>query len=194
LQNRVDGNHLEYEMPVKSLCPGCREMVRFFIINAGSAQEGDWTGELWMHPSPSARRAKPVFDLLPPDLVGTYHDAIESYHSGIWRGAIGQARVVLEGVVKTLLSDIEGSPVDPRVSLAQLFDRLADKKDLATPIKDVSQVMRAGGNIASHFEAGREISTEMATEMLDLLDAFLDYLLLLPEQVERLRKRLEQAP
>lgn len=49
--------------------------------------------------------------------------------------------------------------------------------DLAKPITDVSEVMREGGNLASHFdEEGQPIGPELATEMLDLLDAFLDYL------------------
>jgi Domain of unknown function (DUF4145) len=194
LEHRVGPDQLAKGGPVKSVCPSCRQMVRFYLIEPGGKEGSDWTGELWLHPSPKVRRAKPLTGLLPPGLAHTYSDAIESYNHGLYRGAAGQARVVLEGAVKTLLTDIEGSPVDPREALARLLDELGKKKDLAKPIKDVSQVMREGGNLASHFNEDKPIGPDLATEMLDLLDAFLDYLLLLPQMVERLRDRLETAP
>ena len=81
--------------------------------------------------------------------------------------------------------------VGARSGLAELLQRLAETVDLAKPINDVSRVLKDGGNVASHFDAAKDVTHEMAAEMLDLLDALLDYLILTPQAVERLRERLE---
>lgn len=53
-------------------------------------------------------------------------------------------------------------------------------------------MLRDGGNVASHFDEGREITEEIASETLDLLEAFIEYLVLLPARTHRLTELLEQ--
>src|SRR5438128_1202145 len=99
LENRINANHLEHGQPVKVLCPGCCELVRFFIVEPGSEDGDGWTGQMWMHPAPRTREPLPVNGLLSDRLVADYRDAPSSFDHGLWRGAAQQARTVLEGVV-----------------------------------------------------------------------------------------------
>jgi hypothetical protein len=182
-ENRVNQNHLEEEMPVKAICPGCGKMVRFFILHANSATGKEWAGEIWMYPAPRSRSPLSLDGVLPRRLVADYRSALESYQHGLWRGAAQHARIVLEGVVKHLLTSGEGASKRPipgkQMSLAGSIQFLAEHTDLAKPIRDVAEVMREGGNVASHFDDRRDVNRTMATDMLDLLDAFVDYLVLL---------------
>lgn len=187
LEHRIHTDHLEHGHPVKVPCPGCGELVRFFIVEAGPSRGEDWTGEMWMHPAPRARTPLGIEGLLSDRLVADYNEALASYSHGLWRGAAQQARTVLEGVVATIL-DSFGVPIEG--PLAARLNLLAEKADLAKPIGDVGDVLREGGNLASHFDERSGIDELLASQMLDLLDAFIEYLILLPTQVARLKERL----
>jgi hypothetical protein len=185
----VTANNFEHEMPIKVLCPGCRSMVRFFIIDPGPESGDSWSGELWMHPTLPRPRRRAVEGLIPDQILTAYNEALESYGHGMWRPAAQGARVVLEGMVKAQLADI-ASDQSAKQPLAAQLATLAARIDLARPINDVAEVLKDGGNVASHFDEALSVTPEMAAEMLELLGTFIDYTLLTPKAVRRLREQL----
>jgi hypothetical protein len=143
-----------------------------------------------MYPAPRVRDGVDVQDVtdLTAGLIRDYRGALDSYEAGLWRPAASYARTIFEGIVKALLPESEKFDRNGRpLSLATLFERLATSRDLAQPIKNVGDVLREGGNLASHFEEGVEITPELATEVLDLLDSMMEYLFVIPRRVDRLK-------
>lgn len=177
-----------FGQPMSIVCPGCRKKARFLILDPSDAKGEGWTGELWMHPKPRYRQPLPVEGIFSTSLAADYRDALRSFEHGLWRPAAQSARVVLEGVVRSLLGT---NDLDSRATLHGRLKELSAHVDLAQPVNDVGDVLRDGGNLASHFEEGRSVSPQLAEEMLDLLDAFIEYLILLPQRVESLKQHLE---
>lgn len=171
----------------KTLCPGCGQLVRFWVVDATDEDVDRWPGSVWMHPDPVSRDRLPIDGLLPERLVKDYDAARAAFEHGIWRAAAQMARTVLEGVVTTRL----GEPREQR-PLGQLLQRLAEVGDLGEPIRTVGTTLRDGGNVASHFDDGHDVSAALAGEMLDLLDAFIEYLIILPERTTRLTEMLQR--
>lgn len=182
--------------PFQTSRPSCETEIRFYILNPGASVE-DWSGEIWMSPAAPARSDAAWDSLtgLSPRLGMDYKSLLGCYEHGLWRPTAQGARTLLEGIVKTLLpEDVQTDKNGHPLPLAKLFEMLAQEQDLAQPIKGVGEVLREGGNLASHFDAKRDIDQNLATEIFDLLDALIDYLLIIPERVARLKRLIAEAP
>ncbi len=53
------------------------------------------------------------------------------------------------------------------------------------PIEGVIDALQDGGNFASHFETGRTITPAIAGHVLDMLDAWIEYVYLIPQKVSQ---------
>lgn len=178
---------LQQGTPLLAACPGCQTPIQCYVF--GAQEEVGAEREIWIHPAPRAHDPLPLDESgeLPERLIRDYHAVLDCYASGHWRAATGQARIVLEGLVKHLLSQSRIDVSDSRRrTLGELFAELG-KRDLVKPIRDVGDVVREGGNLASHFDADRDITPELAGETLELLDSFINYMILIPERVTRLK-------
>jgi HEPN domain-containing protein len=157
------------------------------LIDPGP-EKADWPGEVWMHPEPPHRDRLELHSLVPDRLLNRYDEAVRAYEHGLWTSAAQSARSVLEGVILTLIDELpDGGQRTPMLS--ELLRSLADRYDLAGPVRGVAQTLQAGGNMASHFR-NSDFNQETAEAMLDMLDAFIEYLVVTPAQLERLRKLL----
>lgn len=70
--------------------------------------------------------------------------------------------------------------------LANLLQQLAEEIDLAQPLRELADALREGRNIGAHFDE-IDPTPEMAEKMLDLLDVIVEYLYLLPSQINELK-------
>ena len=103
--------------------------------------------------------------------MAAYAEVQAAYGYRIWRSATQQARVVLEGMVKTLLNEAGIDEVPNNLSRASFVGR---NRHLGVPIRQLGDALRAGGNLASHFDDRGDVTEELAVEMLDWLDAFIE--------------------
>jgi len=171
----------------KSLCPHCREQVVIFtLIDPGSTTGDGWEGEVWMHPDPPIRAALNLDGLVPRRLVHRYQQSLDAFRAGLWPFAAQGARATLEGLVK---HQIQTGDSDER-SLGLLLRELATT-DLGRPITDAGSVVRVGGNMGAHYTEV-DVDRETAAAVLDLLDAFFEYLVLVPHETERAREILDR--
>jgi hypothetical protein len=174
---------------IKSLCPHCRQQIVVFVMVDPGPTEGEhWEGEVWMHPDPPVREALALEGLVPERLMGRYQESLDAFRAGLWTFAAQGARATLEGLVKYQL----GADVADRRTLHQLLVDLATTTDLGRPIADAGAVLKVGGNLASHY-GPVDVDRETAAAVLDLLDAFFEYLVLVPLETERARRTIEQA-
>jgi hypothetical protein len=192
LEGRIGEDQVLSAAAAACPCPNCGVDVRFFIIDPTADPGESWQGELWIHPVPVERHALPLGELVSSRVLSTYADVGVAYGYHMWRAAAQQARVALEGIVKMLLNDAGVDAVPNNLSQELLL--LAEKHDLGAPIRRLGDALRAGGNLASHFDDRGDVTPELATEIVDLLDAFIQYFIILPNRVEALMRSLEAAP
>jgi hypothetical protein len=168
--------------------------VRFFVIDPTADPGEAWQGELWVHPAPLERRPLVLDGLVPARVLGAYREVNAAYEYHMWRAAAQQGRVVLEGVVKTLLVQAGVPREEVPGNLAQALLMLATRHDLGAPIRNLGDALRLGGNLASHFDDRGDVTPELADEILDLLDSFIEYFIVLPNRVDGLMRGLDAAP
>jgi hypothetical protein len=178
--------------PRQAHCGGCGGSVHFYTVKQPSTKSRNW---LWAHPSPEALHAtnEAVADalgVLHPALRQAYTDAAGSLRDGRWSAAVSEARRTLEGLVKHLLKD-RGATTSDR--LQQLIEKLASTVDLTRPLMDTAHTVRQGGNVGAHFDTEILADEPLANELLALVEAFVEYLLLLPSRVASLRDHLDGA-
>lgn len=174
-------------MPLISRCPRCSQLVTFVSL---PDRQGNRNTELFVHPSPKARTPVPVeeLDALPDGLKGAYGSAVRVYSAGEWRAAAALSRTVLEGLVKTLMPD--ENTRKRRRHLAESLRLLPQRVDLKLPLTEIADVVREGGSFAGYLELERDPDEAIATDMMDLMDVLIEYLLLLPGRVDRIHTRI----
>ena len=170
-------------------CPACRENSTLWIMNPEQFSNKAKTKckEMYIYPCPVLVREL----VLPSGSIGehalerAYSSAINAYNAGLWDSCATSCRKTLEGIVHVLNPNGKGT-------LYERLDKLFSEVNLSEPLLHVSESIRKGGNIASHFDLEKETDKEVATLMLDLLDYFLQYTFLLKEKAKELEKRLDE--
>lgn len=175
-------------------CPSCRAPSHFFAVCRPWAglPEQPHLEALYVHPDPADERPPvPGLAHAPVELQQAYLEALETFNSRAPVSAVlNQCRQTVEAIA------IAASPAEVvrrNTSLAGLLHDLPKSVNLGAPILDIATALRAAGNIGSHYQPGRKLPPEMREQMMDLLDAMLDYLFVIPRRVEAAREAVEQA-
>ncbi len=165
-------------------CPGCHEQARFWIIDPKPF--GDTQGRecqaLCIYPKPSlSREPMAGLDKIPEDIGRAYASTVNVFNAGEWTATAVLCRRVLEGIAKNLLpEDKQKRP------LAQQLSELASEIDLSRPLTSLAEAIRKGGNLGAHFDLDREPDEPTASQMVDLLEYLMEYLYVLPADVDSL--------
>ena len=112
----------------------------------------------------------------------------QTFNAGVWTATGTLCRRTLEGIVGEFLADTERGR-----SLAQNLGKLAGAAGFGESLVALSDALREGGNIASHFDPEKEPDQETAEAMLDLTEYLLEYIYALPKRIERLTVSLGQV-
>lgn len=171
-------------------CWGCNQLVTFVAMPRGAEKLADASAvDVFAYPAPDRIRSPleglsdvEVFD---EPLGRVYGSAIKAYNNRDWGGAAVHTGKVLEGLAKTLLPEDQH---DER--LYELLGSLPDHVDLEAPLVDLAHTIRKGRNLAAHFDQETETDQETARLLLDLLDELLEYLLVTPQHIEDLKRRI----
>ncbi len=171
-----------------SNCSGCSKQVRFWALDP--AKFGD-TGkqecdELCMHPTPKLQRQPMAgIDKAPDGVARAYVSAINVYNAREWNGTAVLAGRALEGLLKSLMP--EGKENQP---LARMLNDLPKEIDLTKTLTTLTDGLRKGRNLGAHFNLEKEADAEVAKMMIEFLEYFLEYLYILPAEVEELHNKL----
>lgn len=157
-------------------CPRCRQGSFVWIVEHDS---------MYIHPTPQLDR-QPIegYEALPERLQRAYKATLDVYNANVWTATANSCRRTLEGIVSELQPDAKGP-------LAQQLRELADNVDLAEPLVTLSQAVKEGGNLGSHFDLEKEPDREISEAMLELVEYFLEYVYTLPREIEDLNQKLE---
>ena len=169
-------------------CSGCRKRVRFWAIDPVKYGEtgGRECAELCMHPTAELdRQPMAGLDKVPGAVAKAYVSAINVYNAKEWNGTAVLTGRALEGLVKSLMPDGKKNQV-----LAQMLKDLPTEIDLSKTLTTLVDGLRKGRNLGAHFDLEREANQDVAEMMIEFLEYFLEYLYILPGQVEELHNQL----
>lgn len=171
-------------------CPACGERPTF--VWAPEEEEGH---ALFVHPRPAAVR-RPLQGVervaeMEGALLRTYRAAIDAFNAGQWVASTVLGGRALEGITRALVPESEREDTLP----AQLVE-LLEHRDLEQPILTLAEALRRSRDLADHFAGTLDPDPDAARDTLDLLDALVAYLFVLPDRVRRLRDHLagREAP
>lgn len=173
-------------MAASSQCPGCHQQVRFWVIDP--KPYGDTQGRecqsLCIYPKPTLNRNPMAgMDKIPTEIGRAYASTVNVYNAGEWTATAVLCRRVLEGIAKNLLPEEK-----QKKPLAQQLTDLTTEVDLAKPLTSLADAIRKGGNLGAHFDLEREPDETTASQMVDLLEYLMEYLYVLPADVDSLHK------
>lgn len=159
--------------------------MRFWAIDPKNVKDQSKECKaLGIYPKPTLKR-EPIsgIDKIPPDIGRAYVSTVSVFNAGVWPATATCCRRVVEGIAQNLLpEDMQNKP------LAQQLDELKTKVDLTKPLTSLADALRKGGNLGAHFDLAKEPDESTASQMVDLLEYLIEYLYILPAQVESLHK------
>jgi HEPN domain-containing protein len=166
----------------------------FFDVAIGDSARNANERTIYVHPDPPTHWIPAGLELQ-PDLSRAYRAAVSAFDAGQWVAVGVLVGRTLEGLLRHVLTD-SGDDLPRRTDLGALLVAISEsaKVDLGKPIKDLADVLRKGRNLAAHFSPDHQITREAAEELLDLLTALVEYLVLLPLRVDSLVDHLSREP
>jgi hypothetical protein len=172
-------------LPFEVTCPGCRGSVTILRLGGMSRENV----RIYVDHESPGREPVPGLEIVPdevisPKLKRAYQSALNVLAIGEVEATATSVRRVVEGITAGVLSDDK----DKRLPLAGRIKALAKETDaLAKPLMELSDALRAGGNLGAHFDDEAETSFTDASRMLDLLDYLITYLYVVPQQIHHFK-------
>ena len=177
-------------MSTHSNCPHCRKSVLFILVEISQVgNKPERRGKIYIYPSPKIRY--PVdgikeIEEFPSAISQAYISAINVYNVREWTATAVLCRRLLEGVAKTILPKEKQSD-----NLFNQIKALSDYRDLKQPITTLADAIRKGGNLGAHFDLERSPDEETTTLMLDLIESLIEYIFILPKQINHLHEKID---
>lgn len=173
------GKHLDDPkrgaMSASGHCPACQHHIGVWGVNEG----GEECADVYFHPDNYDYHELLREGVeLPEPLMRAYSSTVDAYNSGNFPATAVCCRRTLEGIFKYLLPEEERN-----VSLANAIESATARVDLAKPVKELSGVLRKGGNLGAHFDLQKEPDEHLAKAMVDLLEYLISYLYVLPKKI-----------
>jgi len=179
-------SHLQ-GVSMRGKCPTCDFKARF--IQVGEFDQSNY--KLFIHPTPKLVR-QPIHGVIDDSEIFSgkvkkaYVEAIDAYNAKQWIPAAIMCGRALEGITMSLL------PYEKRKSnFAKQLRELPNHIDINKTISDLTNGIRKGRNIAAHFDESLDIDETVAAMLLNLLDSIIDYLFVLPKNIEILDNQLQ---
>ena len=174
----------------QKLCSACGATVKFFG-NYFDFDDLDFEGRfkfvLFVLSTEGNLIQSPDFSAnISEPLNRAFVSAVASYNSGNYAAATVLGRRTLEGIFKSLVSE-----KDHRKKLNDLIELVAKENDLSAPLHKLSHAVREGGNLGAHFDLDKEPTEELAKILVSLVQYLIEFLYVLPSNIEKLEKALE---
>lgn len=115
-----------------------------------------------------------------------YESALNVFNVGEWNATSVLCRRVLEGITKDILP-----PDSKKQNLSRNLLELPKHLDLQKPILTLADALRKGGNLGAHFDLEKKPDKKIAGQMIDLLDYLIEYIYILPVDIESLHNEIE---
>jgi hypothetical protein len=169
-------------------CPSCTKKIHSWTILASLGTKETGRCRVTVFPEPTEPKAVLAgAEQIPGPIRRQYKSAIDSYNSGVWVAVGVLARRTLEAMTDDLLPETEH-----KGTLADRLNKLPKHVDLGKPIVELQSIVRLGGNLSAHFREDVEPTDETAQEMLKFIELLLQFVYVVPGQIDDFRKHIEE--
>jgi polyhydroxyalkanoate synthesis regulator phasin len=210
--------YLKVPKKVRTQCPHCRKQgefalkANFYQIKTGVFSEGicsvckkpstfilmikehstNQTKEVTVHVYDPHVTNGPLDKIqdnkrISQDLVRSYRSALNVNQSNDHSATAVMTKRVLESLVKNLNADKAKSQ-----TLSEQFEQLPKNVDLSSPIQTLSQLTRPDSPFFQMLELEKEIDDKTAELLIELLEALIDYLYVVPEKIDTIKQKIEK--
>lgn len=171
-------------------CARCEQTVQFVqLLDDTGARIDDG---LHVYPPSGARAPMPGSEYLhglSAPLGRTYDSALKLYNHGDWGPASLVVRHLLEGLASRLL------PEERReLPLSRQLEALPKDVDLTRPLHDIAPLLAPTGAFGREFDDEAAISQGTASQLLELAEQLIAYLVVMPGAMAELKSRIATAP
>jgi hypothetical protein len=184
------GNIVIPVMFTSTRCLACKKISIVLSVDIKDVVQANYKeGKLFIYPEPTLRKKMPEISESPKMSAAmnrSYSSAVNVYNTGEWNATAMACRRLLEGVTATFLPKEKHGLV-----LAKRLEALPSYISLDRPILTLADAIRKGGNLGAHFDEERETDETTATMMIDLLEYLIQYLFVIPKQIEQLHARID---
>lgn len=172
-----------HTLSCSSRCPSCGESVHFWLTElAADGADGEPVTELYMRPTPADRLDATRFEVELPDPVRrAYESTVDSYNSGNLTATAVLCRRTLEHVFRYRLASERH-----RGTLIEAIGAVSETEDFRAPLDRLALALGDGAELGALLDMEREPDRDAARALVELLDALITYLYVLPDVFERL--------
>lgn len=171
-------------------CPRCEGEVMFLL--KFDRHDDEAPPILYIDPPASGRELVVGVEqlrTLSAPLGRTYESAIKLFNHAEWGASAITMRHFLDGLARRLLGpDLREQP------LTRQLDALAKELDLARPLQNIAQLLAPNGAIGHRFEDEASIDREVATQLIELTEGLISYLVVLPAMLAETKARIDRTP
>jgi hypothetical protein len=161
-------------------CDQCRNPILIRQANIGNMAEGDkWDTPFQLFPSLDAR----INPNAPRDIQSAFEEACACYRAQAYTASAIMCRKTLEGICEA--HGIKAG------SLAKSLSAMRDKELIDNRLYEWSDSLRLAGNEAAHG-VGLSIGQADARDILEFINAILDYIFSYRDRFEEFKERREK--
>ncbi len=112
-----------------------------------------------------------------------YTETLEAFNNAGTKDRIilNQARVVLEAIAHAVIPDVDEDNI---WRLSELLRTMPEHRDFAAPILEAARAVKVGGDKSSHFSPTLNVGPTHRAQMMDLIDALLEFVFVIPQQTQ----------
>jgi len=172
-------------------CPSCSEYVHFWAMDpksSESTQEED-PETIYMSPAGDMEKEPLNFSIeMPEALERAYLSAVEAHGTANYSATALCCKQAMEKIFFHLLPEDKSS-----IGLSEAIVEIHNNYDLARPLENLSASTGSGGKLDRHFEMETEFNAETSKAMVELLEHLITYLYVIPQEIENIEDKFEEA-
>ncbi|OCA83160.1 hypothetical protein A8F94_18720 [Bacillus sp. FJAT-27225] len=171
-------------------CSTCKKDSTFVMILKGVPDDIGNPIDVYIYDPQSSKQ--PINQLeqlphIPPDLVRAYRSALNIYQ---WKDNAATA-VMSKRVIESIYKHFAGDKGNAK-PLAEQSDQIVENLDLVKPIRYLDLLLRPDNPFYEILELEKDLDDETAAHLMDLLENLIDYLFVLPGNIEITYSNIQQ--
>lgn len=172
-------------------CPDCEGTVYFLLVNHnGSDRKLSMHAYLYIHPTP--RRRHPAVPLQAlgeacPKTLHDYQEVLFYYNRNDWKATFITARQLLQ----RLSTEVLGEDTATHRGLCSALKAAVEFRGVDDAIEELAEDLSEGNPLASCLHMKEEPDARISGILLESVESYLDYLMILPNKIKRLHSDIK---
>ena len=172
-------------------CPDCDGTVYFLLVNQnGSDRKLSVHASFYIHPTP--RRRHPAVPLQAlgkacPKTLHDYQEVLFYYNRNDWKATFISARQLLQ----RLSTEVLGEDTTTHRDLCSALKAAVEFRGVDDAIEELAEDLSEGNPLASCLHMKEELDARISGILLESVESYLDYLMILPNKIKRLHSDIK---